>query len=57
LLTTRDHATCGVFAMLMYLALKLALTPTFFSLFGWIVLYWNWKSFEIYCQKRKSGEI
>jgi hypothetical protein len=57
LLTTKDHWVCGIFALLMYISLKITLSPTVLSLFGAFLLYWNWRSFSMYCEKRRVGEM
>tara|TARA_B100001093_G_scaffold519308_1_gene607703 strand:+ start:1892 stop:2065 length:174 start_codon:yes stop_codon:yes gene_type:complete len=56
LLTTKDHWACGIFALLIWMSLKLALTPTLLSFFGWAMLFWNWQSFLHYCEKRKRDK-
>ncbi len=55
-LSTTDHISVAVHALFIFLGLKLAFSSHFFvSLFGWILAYLNFKSFDTYGQWRKNG--
>ena len=55
-LSTTDHLTIAVHALFIFLGLKLAFSSHFFvSLFGWILAYLNFKSFDNYSHWRKNN--
>jgi len=54
-MTTRDHLCVGLHAILIYLSLKLALSPVpYVALYGWFLIIVNIWSFDSYCHKRKN---
>jgi len=54
--TSKDHAVCALWALLIYFSLYLFLMPNLiWSFVGAVLLWRNIQTFEHYCQTRKAG--
>jgi hypothetical protein len=54
-LRTIDHISVAIHAFFILFSIKLALTNhLFLSIFGWVLTYFNFKSFDIYASWRKN---
>lgn len=53
----RDHIVVMIYTLLLYWSLYLALLPNvLWSILGWFMIWFNWRSFNIYCHKRATGD-
>ena len=56
-LTTMDHLSVGLHAVLIWFSLRLCMSPVFFiSIYGYIMILFNVWSFNMYCYKRKNDK-